>query len=104
MTGFFEKGDKQIAQLTGTQFGDAYFEFIQNESIILDSEVPSRAIVSVKNISPEKAIPFAIEVQRARYAYGKDLNNEQTYISICNTLHIDTKAFLAIFSSEEIKK
>jgi putative protein-disulfide isomerase len=104
MANYFVKGDKQIAQLTGTQFGNAYFELLQNESIVLDSEVPSRAIVSVKNISPDKAIPFTIEVQRARYAYGKDLNNVQTYTSICESLHIDTGVFLAKFSSEEIKK
>lgn len=104
MAVFFEKGDKQIAQLTGTQFGDVYFEFLKNGAVILDSEVPSRAIVSVKSISPQKAIPFAIEVQRARYVHGLDLNKEQTYISICEALHIDSKEFMTKFNSEEIKK
>jgi putative protein-disulfide isomerase len=104
MASYFMEGDKQIAQLTGTRFGDAYFDFIQNETVILDSEVPSRAIVTIKNISQKKAVPFAIEVQRARYAHGKDLNKEQTYISICETLYIDSNEFLEKFSSIEMKK
>lgn len=104
MASYFMKGDKQIAQLTGTQFGDAYFEFIHNESVVLDSEVPSRAIVTIKNISPEKSVPYAIEVQRARYAHGKDLNNEQTYISICEALHINSADFMEKFSSEKMKQ
>lgn len=104
MADFFKNGDKQIAQHTGTEFGNAYFQLLHDESIVLDSEVPSRAIVSVKNISPQKAIPFAIEVQKARYVHGKDLNNEQTYTSICDALDIDSKKFLMKFLSEETKK
>ncbi|MFI1773403.1 DsbA family protein [Thalassobellus citreus] len=104
MVSFFEKGDKQIEQYTGTPFGEAYFEFLKNETIILDSEIPSRAIVSVKNIAPQKAIPFALEVQKARYMFGKDLNNVQTYVSICETLSIDATVFVKTFSSEELKK
>lgn len=104
MAQFIKKHDPQVQQTTGTEFGKAYFEFIENENIILDSEVPSRAIVSVKKLWESQSIPFAIEVQKARYWYGKDLNSDETYLSICDTLGLDKVDFLKTFHSETIKK
>ena len=104
MAQFIKKHDPQVQQTTGTEFGKAYFEFIENENIVLDSEVPSRAIVSVKKLWESQSIPFAIEVQKARYWYGKDLNSDETYLSICDTLGLDKVDFLKTFHSETIKK
>ncbi|MFW0716400.1 DsbA family protein [Pedobacter sp. N23S346] len=104
MAQFIKKHDPQVQQTTDTEFGKSYFEFIEKENIVLDSEVPSRAIVSVKNISPLQAISFAVEVQKARYWYGRDLNLEETYLSICEDLKIDKKQFLDTFHSEIMKK
>lgn len=104
MAQFIKKHDPQVQQTTGTEFGKDYFDFIENENIVLDSEVPSRAIVTVKKIATSQAIPFAIEVQKARYWYGKDLNKDETYISICEKLALDTDKFLKTFRSEEMKK
>lgn len=104
MAQFIKKHDPQVQQTTGTEFGDAYFEFIENESILLDSEVPSRAIVTVKKSWPSQSVPFTIEVQKARYWYGKDLNKDETYSSICENLGLDKTQFLNTFHSEAIKK
>jgi putative protein-disulfide isomerase len=100
---FIKKHDPQVQQTTGTEFGKDYFEFIDNESIILDSEVPSRAIVTVKKLWKSQAIPFAIEVQKARYWHGKDLNQDETYLGICEKLELDNAEFLKTFHSETIK-
>ena len=104
MAQFIKKHDPQVQQTTGTEFGKDYFEFIENENIILDSEIPSRAIVTVKKIWASEAIPFAIEVQKARYLQGKDLNIDETYLSICRNLGLNEKDFLKVFHSEKIKK
>lgn len=104
MAQFIKKHDPQVQQTTGTEFGKAYFECIENEEIILDSEVPSRAIVTVKKLWATQAIPFAVEVQKARYWYGKDLNEDETYLSICEKLGLDKAGFLQAFHSETIKK
>ncbi|TWH99101.1 putative protein-disulfide isomerase [Flavobacterium tiangeerense] len=104
MAQFIKKHDPQVQQTTGTEFGKGYFEFIENESIILDSEIPSRAIVTVKKLWASEAIPFAIEVQKARYLHGKDLNDDQTYLNICENLGLDKSDFLEVFYSETIKK
>lgn len=104
MAQFIKRHDPQVQQTTGTKFGKAYFEFIENENIVLDSEVPSRAIVSVKKLWESQSIPFAIEVQKARYWYGKDLNSDETYFSICEKLGLDKEEFQKTFHSETIKK
>lgn len=104
MAQFIKKHDPQVQQTTGTEFGKDYFEFIENESIILDSEIPSRAIVTVKKLWISEAIPFAVEVQKARYIHGKDFNNDETYLSICENLGLDKSDFLDLFHSEVTKK
>lgn len=104
MAEYIKKHDLQVQQSTGTPFGETYFKLIADENIILDSEVPSRAIVTVKNIWPMYALEFSIEVQRARYWFGKDLNVEETYLSICEELKLDKQQFLESFHSEPIKK
>lgn len=101
---YVKKHDPQVQQTTGTEFGKDYYEFIENNNIVLDSEVPSRAIVTVKILWPKQLVPFTIAVQKARYLYGKDLNQELTYISICEELNLDKKHFLDAFYSEAIKK
>jgi putative protein-disulfide isomerase len=101
---FVKKHDPQVQQTTGTEFGKEYFKFIENDTIVLDSEVPSRAIVTVKKIWPKQVVPFTIAIQKARYLYGKDLNQELTYLSICEELNLDKRQFLDLFYSEAIKK
>lgn len=103
MAQYFKKHDPQVQQTTGTEFGKDYFDFIENESIVLDSEIPSRAIVTVKKLWNSQAIPFAIEVQKARYWHGKDLNQDETYLSICKKSGLNKDEFLNVFHSEIIK-
>jgi putative protein-disulfide isomerase len=104
MAEYIKKHDLQIQQKTGTEFGDNYFKLIENEDILLDSEVPSRAIVTIKKLWPAQAVPFAIEVQKARYWHGRDLNKDETYLSICEALQLDKEQFLITFRSELLKQ
>lgn len=104
MAQYIKKHDLQIQQVTGTAFGQDYFKFVENESIVLDSEIPSRAIVTVKKIWATQAVSFAIEVQKARYLHAKDLNDDATYLSICENLKLGKEQFIEAFHSQAIKK
>jgi putative protein-disulfide isomerase len=104
MAEYMKKHDLQIQQKTGTEFGENYFKLIENEDVLLDSEIPSRAIVTVKKLWPAQAVPFVIEVQKARYWHGKDLNKDETYLSICENLQLDKEQFLEAFHSESLKQ
>jgi len=104
MMNYFLKHDAVIAERTGIQFGEAYINFIKNRhDVVLDSEIPSRAIVTVNRIASDHTVSFAVEVQRARYFYGKDLNLNETYSEIIIKLQIDEKRFFDSFNSEELK-
>ena len=60
-----------MQQVTGAVFGENYFNLIEDASVVLDSEVPSRAIVVVKKRWSLQTVPFAHQVQRARYLARK---------------------------------
>lgn len=101
---YIKKHDPLIQEITGSEFGKDYFKFVENQDILLDSEVPSRAIVTVTKLWASKVILFTIEVQKARYWKGKDLNDDQTYLEICDNLNLNKTEFLKTFHSEELKK
>jgi putative protein-disulfide isomerase len=104
MASYFQKHDERIAELTGTEFGEAYFQFIQQQEVELDSEIPSRAILTVQEFWNGWNIPFMVALQQARYRDGKDLNMDNTYLEICHQLGIDGTEFLGHFHSESIKE
>lgn len=103
MAAYFIKHDQQIASLTGTAFGAAYFKFISQDEVVLDSEIPSRAIVTVQQFWPEKNVAFAAAVQKERYFYGKDLNLDLTYQEMLDSLGIEKDLFFKHFHSPEMK-
>ena len=104
MMNYFLKHDAVITERTGIQFGEAYIDFIRNRhDVVLDSEVPSRAIVTINKIAPHLTVPFTVEILRARYFYGKDLNLDETYSVALANLHIDEKQFFYSFNTDELK-
>lgn len=103
MTAYFLKHDRAITERTGTRFGKQYLDLIQNHEVVLDSEVPSRAIVTVQQHWPEKQVSFALGVLRLRYFEGLDLNQEAAYLVLCDQLGIGREAFLLAFQSAEAK-
>ncbi len=95
--------DRRITEMTGAEFGEAYVDSLNDASLLLDSEPPSRAIVAVKAIKPESALRAASAIQRARFVEGKDLNNEESYRSVCGSADVEWNEFTAAFRSESIR-
>lgn len=103
MAAYFIRHDEQIASLTGTAFGADYFKFISQHEVVLDSEIPSRAILTVQQFWPEKNVAFAAAVQKERYFYGKDLNLDLTYQEMLDALGIEKELFFKHFHDTEMK-
>jgi putative protein-disulfide isomerase len=103
MTNYILSHDAQIAERTGIVFGEDYFDIVKNKELDIDSEVPCRAIVAARSINPAIAFPFAVEVQKARYFYGQDLNPDATYMPVCEKSGIDSTSFFQAFHSDKIK-
>ncbi|MDR6198086.1 DsbA family protein [Siphonobacter sp. SORGH_AS_0500] len=105
MMNYFLKHDASITHHTGVLFGSAYLDFIKNRhDVVLDSEIPSKAIVTVSMIAPNQIMPFAVEVLKARFLHGKDYNLDSTYIEILAKLQINENQFLNFFKTNEFKQ
>ncbi|MFB6453768.1 DsbA family protein [Chitinophaga sp. Hz27] len=95
--------DIKIAERSGVKFSAAYNQYLQDPSRILDSEIPSRAIVTTANNWPEQTLAFMHEIQYARYILGKDLNDTITYQDIALSLNISPEVFTEQFNSAATK-
>ncbi len=95
---------KTIEKETKAQFGEKHKQALQNEEFLMDSEIPCRAIMAVRQLTPEQTIPFTHALLHARFNHGMDLNDTATYLELCELLDIDKQAFYQVFSSAETKE
>ncbi|MCE0496217.1 DsbA family protein [Vibrio salinus] len=70
--------DRRISQLTGAQFGQSYVERVTgNDDLILDSYLPTRAILVGESLGLEPFIMLKA-IQKAHYIDGKPVNEQST--------------------------
>ena len=99
-----QRSNANIAKETGKPFGKGYIESLQAQEMVLDSEIPSRAIMACRMTAPQLTLQFAHQVLHARFFQGKDLNDTTTYLYICEEMDIDKASFFHHFSSNEAKE
>ena len=89
---------RAIEKETKTPFGEKHKEALRNKEFLMDSEIPSRAIMTVRQLAPEQTLPFVHALLHARFYHGMDLNDTSTYLELCEILDIDKQAFFQIFN------
>ena len=95
------KLDANITKETGKEFGAGYKSALNEKEMVLDSLVPSRAIMACRTIAPHLTLQFAHRILHARYQDGKDLTDDTVYLEICEQIGIDKPTFFQQFSSQE---
>lgn len=95
------KLDASITKETGKEFGQGYKSALEGKEMVLDSLVPSRAIMACRATIPQLTLQFAHHILHARFYEGKDLNEQTVYLEICEQLGIDKQLFFQHFSSSE---
>ena len=95
------KLDASITKETGKEFGKGYRAALEEKEMMLDSLVPSRAIMACRTTAPQLTLLFAHHILHARFHDGKDLNEQTLYLEICEQLGIDKQAFFQHFSTSE---
>lgn len=95
------KLDASITKETGKEFGAGYKSALNEKEMVLDSLVPSRAIMACRTIAPHLTLQFAHRILHARYQDGKDLTDDTVYLEICEQIGIDKPTFFQQFSSQE---
>lgn len=91
---------QEVNKKSGQPFDLALFE---KDEFNYDTAPACRAVVSARTLAPEKALAFYELVQHYFYAKSKDPKTLNFYKPICQTLHIDFKAFSDAFSSKNMK-
>ena len=95
------KADASITKETGKEFGEGYKSALNEKEMLLDSMIPSRAIMACRATAPQLTLQFAHCILDARYHDGKDLTDHTVYLEICEQLGIDKPTFFQHFSSPE---
>ncbi len=86
---------------TGVKFGEIYKQQIASGTLYQSSVKPSIALCVFKDHFPDKAVPFASAIQNAQFVEGKNLEDDQTYLSLITPYNIDPGTFLEQLNSEE---
>jgi len=86
------------------QKSDLAFNYeILNTDIKYDTEPPSRAVVIVRDLKPEKAFHFFKTIQNAFYFENKNLHLVESYKPILESLDIDFDTFAQHFEDQFYK-
>ncbi len=92
---------EEVHKRTGVTF---QYDILENENFVYDTEPPSRAVIAVKNLAPQKEFQFFKAVQRAFYQDNKDTGAIETYIGLLEKFEINEGDFTDAFLSEEVKE
>lgn len=100
-----ELADVQTAEasvaedLSGTVFGAPFYNFLETSGGVIDSEIPSDAILTVQQIAPDKAVDYSCSVLSARYVEGLDIGDRKLLRSLAERLAINGDEFENVFNS-----
>jgi len=99
--GEFLKGHWQhVEERSGRHFD---YEILKDTNFVYDTEPPSRAVLVMRKLNPEKEFVFFKTIQTAFYAKNKNTNEVETYLELAEQFSVDREKFKTLFDSEEMK-
>ncbi|GAA4375868.1 DsbA family protein [Hymenobacter koreensis] len=95
----------QVENVTGVQFGSAFRQLGEEGSYINNSEPPSRALQTFKQLDPlGREIAFAHAIQQAHFGEGRDLNAAETYEQLALAFGLDAAEFRRWWDSDSVRQ
>ncbi len=91
---------EDVHEASGQEFS---YEILNDTHFVYDTEPPSRAVLAVRELAPEKQWIFFKRVQQAFYLQNKNTHALETYLPIVEDLGLDPTAFKERFESQELK-
>jgi len=92
---------EEVNKASGQPFG---YELFNLKEFNYDTEPSCRAVVTVRQLAPEKELEFYEWVQHYFYVQSQDPTTVTFYQPICEKLDIDYAKFSELFSSDEMTK
>jgi len=87
--------DKQIAQLTGQRFGEAYFNgLLRDTRAVFDSEPPIAAMLAAEQ-HDGRGLDIIAQLQVAHYVEGRQIAERAVLIEVAQTIGLDRDDFAA---------
>ncbi|MEQ9378407.1 MAG: DsbA family protein [Imperialibacter sp.] len=103
MHGYISGAYKRVEEMTGAKFGESYLNDLLPSDTQMNSEPPSRALVTFRSFLPDQVVPFAHALQKKQYLEGRDFADNKVYEELATEFGLDPKAFIEKFESEEMK-
>lgn len=87
--------DKQIAQLTGQRFGEAYFNgLLRDTTAVFDSAPPIAAILAAEQLGG-RGLDLLAQLQVAHYVEGRRIADRAVLIEVAQTIGLGRDDFAA---------
>ena len=91
----------EVSRASGQEFR---YTILNDENITYDTEPPSRAVMVVNGMNPDKTFEFFKAVQKAFYYQNKNMHLTETYLELLKEFDLDPERFKSRFESEEAKE
>lgn len=102
MKDFISGSYKRIEEMTGVSFGEKYISELVLSDTMLDSEPPSRAIITFRSFQFDQGVAFAHALQKAHFLEGKNYNDKDLYQELAGQFGLDGTAFMMRYHDERI--
>lgn len=90
----------RLEQLTGVRFGQPWLQLLNtNDTLRMDSEPPCRALGVVKQLAPDKAVPFAQRLLKAYFVEGNTFQSVDHFQPLCVDVGVDFPSFSAQYTA-----
>ena len=91
---------KAVHEASGQPFNDTFFA---RESFTYDTEPACRAVVTMRRLKPDLALPFSTRVASAFYAHDRDVTNDAVLADLGAEAGIERDRFMAELTSEDCR-
>ena len=92
---------EEVDKKTGQPFDYALFE---RTDFVYDTEPSCRAVVTARRLKPETAFAMFESLQRAFYAEGRDVTQDDVLADVAVENGLDRQMFLSALNGDEAKK
>lgn len=94
----------RISEITGALFSGRFYHLLTDRTLTINSEKPSRALVTVNRYWPTLSVEYTLALQKAFFWEAFDFCSESTYEWIAESLGLPVGEFMALFHSRVIRE
>ena len=89
LAGFLKEALPRLEGTTGIRFGKAFTtEALERGTLVLSSLEPCRALQAVKTLAADRALAFAVGVQKALYEGGRDVTSMEVLGDVAESVRV----------------